>query len=324
MASNPTATSAGPLVEFRAEFARCWNRLPNKALFFTLLAAWLLLFQFLGTCTFGYVDTTSLMYWLYNAFVKSAGNEDHGLLIPFVVLVLFWWKREQLLALPNRLWSPGLILLALALLVHAVGYRVQQQRLSVLGFFGGIYALMALAWGRAWLRAAWFPFFLFAFCIPIGSLAETVTFPLRIMVTKIVATVAHILGLDVIREGTQLFNSSHTYSYEVAAACSGLRSVIAILCLSTIYGFVVFRSPWKRLLMIAAAFPLAVLGNSLRMMCIIAAAEVSGQETGNYVHESAIFSLLPYVPAIASVMALGHWLREQPPEPTLPLQPKTV
>jgi len=34
---------------FWPDAAACWRRLPNKLFFFGLLAAWLLLFQFLGS-----------------------------------------------------------------------------------------------------------------------------------------------------------------------------------------------------------------------------------------------------------------------------------
>ena len=73
-------------------------------------------------------------------------------------------------------------------------------------------------------------FFLFIFCIPIASIGEPITHPLRRLVAAIVVLVCNnLLGMNVQGEGTQLFNSAHTYSYEVAAACSGLRSLTAVL-----------------------------------------------------------------------------------------------
>ncbi len=48
-------------------------------------------------------------------------DEGHGLLIPFVVLVLFWWKRKDLLAKPPGLWWPAIGLIGFALLLHLVG-----------------------------------------------------------------------------------------------------------------------------------------------------------------------------------------------------------
>ncbi len=173
----------GILEEFRLEFLDFWKKLPNKALFFILLAAWVGLFQFFGNSTFGYVPTPSLLKWMYHAYSISSpfSDDGHGLVIPFVVLGVFWWRRKELLALPHRTWWPALLLVALALVIHLIGYAAQQPRISIVGLFVGIYALMGLAWGPVFLRASFFPFFLFAFSVPLGSLAEAVTFPLRLM-----------------------------------------------------------------------------------------------------------------------------------------------
>ena len=51
------------------------------------------------------------------------------------------------------------------------------------------------------------------------------------------------------------------------------------------------------------------------MLAIVIAAEIGGQEAGNYVHEGGkfgIISLLPYVAVFGGLMLLGHWLRESP------------
>lgn len=297
--------------DFKTEFLHCWEQIPNKGLFFGLLAAWLMLFQFLGNGTFGYVDTASLMHWMYSAY---KGDDGQGLLIPFVVLALIWWKRKEFLAAPNRIWTPGLALLAGALALHVLGYLVQQPRVSIVALFSGVYALIGLIWGPAWMRTGFFPFFLFAFCIPISSIGEPVTFPLRIMASKLVWLISHGLGIDVVRDGNQLYDSGRTYRYEVAAACSGLRSLMAIFAIATIYGFLSFEKNWKRVLMMASAFPLAVVGNVTRLLSIIIAAEVFGQSGGDRVHDSFFFSLLPYIPAIISVAVLARWFGSDKPE----------
>jgi len=287
-------------------------------MFFGLLAAWLLLFQFLGSSAIGYVHTSSLLEWMYVVYnsVSETADDAHGMLIPFLVLGLFWWKRKELLAQPMKTWWPGLFLVALGLVAHLVGYIVQQQRISIVGLFTGLYGLMGLVWGPRWLRASLFPFFLFAFMVPLGSLTEKVTFPLRIMVTWIVEHLFDdVLGIGVQRSGTQLFNSLGTYQYEVAAACSGIRSLISIFLLATSYAFLVFRSPWKRLVMIAASLPLAVIGNVVRLSSIVAAGELSGQQAGNFVHENALISISPYVPAILGVIWLGGWLEKMDRKP---------
>jgi exosortase len=150
--------------------------------------------------------------------------------------------------------------------------------------------------------------------VPLSALLLPLTFPLRLLVTWLVALIANLMTINVVRQGTILFGPGGSYQYEVAAACSGMRSLVAIFLLATIYGFITFRSPGKRLLMMSLALPLSVLGNLARMLCIVFAAEIGGQATGNYVHESSIFSLIPYIPAIAGLMLVGRWL-EKKPEP---------
>lgn len=300
-------------------FSECWRRLPNKELFFPLLLAWLAFFHFLGNSTLGYFPKPSLFEWMYNAYTSKSPTADdgHGTLIPIVVLVLFWWKRKELLALPLRVWWPGLVLLGVAAVMHVTGYLVQQPRIGIVALFLGIYGLMGLAWGWNFLRASFFPFFLLAFMVPLGSLTDPITFPLRLMVSKIVAVICDVLGIGVVREGTRLFNAmgmadpSRRFEYDIAAPCSGIRSLIAITAIAIIYAFVAFRSNGKRAGLMLSAVPLAVAGNVCRMMAIVLAAEFGGQKWGNYVHEGGPFgvlSLIPYVPAIFGLMFLGRWL----------------
>jgi exosortase len=313
-------TGNGVLEDFRIQFMECWQRLPNKALFLVLLAAWLALFHFLGNATLGYINTPSLLTWMHIAYVSNPdanGSDDsHGKLIPFVVIALFWWKRKQLMNLPLRTWWPGLLLVALALGLHVMGYMVQQPRISIVALFIGIYGLTGLAWGPEWLRESFFPFILFAFCVPLGWSAVAITFPLRLWVTQMVELISgYVFQIDILREGTKLINPTEHYQYEVAAACSGIRSLFATIAVAIIYAMLSFRTWWRRGLLIASAFPLAVLGNVLRMMTIIISAEIWGQEGGSYVHEGGPFgvlSLLPYVAAFGGLLLLGHWLQERP------------
>jgi exosortase len=301
--------------------AVCWQRLPDKGLFFGLLAAWLVLFHCLGNSTFGYVDTASLFQWMYNAYNSKSPTADdgHANLIPFVVLALFWYKRKELLAQPLKIWSPGLLLVALGLALHIVGYVIQQPRICIVGLFTGIYGLMGLTWGAKWLQASFFPYFLLGFMVPLGSLTEPITFPLRLLVSKVVEFISGtVLAMDVGRRGTVLYSTSGHYQFEVAAACSGIRSLMAITAISVIYAFTAFKSWNRRAVLIAAAVPLAFLGNAFRMMVIVLAAEFGGQEWGNYVHEGGpmgILSLMPYVPAILGLMMLGRWLEKFEPRP---------
>jgi len=311
---NEKSAISTPKSDPGREFYSGWQQLPNKTFFFTLLIAWLALFQFLGNSTFGYSHGSSLFGWMLMAYNGQgvSGDDAYGNLIPFLVAGLFWWKRNELLALPLKMWPPALLIVGFGLLMHMASYLIQEPRFSIIAMFIGIYGLTGLAWGPAWLRHSSFPFFLFIFCVPTAVVLEPITFPLRILVSTLVEWIAHyILGIGVLRMGTQLFDPLGTYQYDVAAACSGIRSLTAIFLFATVCGFVMFRSPGKRLLMMSLSVPFAILGNLLRMLLIIIAAVMGGQEWGNYVHESTLISLVPYLPVFLGLLLVVRWLEEK-------------
>jgi len=313
MDEKPTK-AASP--DWRTDTLACWQRLPNKAFFFALLAAWAVLFQFWGNSILGYVHTPSLFEWLYNFYNVGGEQNDntYGNLIPFLVIGIFWWKRKELLALPLNLWWPGLLLLTGALLLHVFGYAVQQPLFSVIALFGGIYALMGLAWGPAWLRHGAYPFFLFVFSLPLTAFLNFFLFPLRLLVCWLVEMVAHIIGISVIRQGTQLLDPTGHYGYDVVAACGGMRSLTAIILLATVVAFGTLQGACGRIFLVALAVPFSVLGNMLRLLAIIIAAELGGQKCGDYVHEGGplgIISLLPYIPGIIGLLWVGRALERR-------------
>jgi exosortase len=304
-----TVAPPSPTPGLAEELRAFGETLPDKGWFAALLAAWCALFHFLGNSTFGYVASPSLFAWLWNAHANAA-DDSLGGLIPLAVFALLWWKREELAAVPKRAWWPAVVVVALALLMHVAGYVVQQPRVSVVAFFVGLYALTGLVWGWAWLKATFFPYFLFAFVMPMSSDMEGLTLPLRQMATKITVIFSHVLGIDVVQQGTQIFDRAMRFQYNVEAACSGLRSLTTMLALSCVFAFVFFRRTWKRAAMIATSVPLAVLGNATRLMAIVIAAENFGQSAGNFVHDHWFFSLLPYVPSVIGMALLAKVLRE--------------
>src|SRR5712671_3747209 len=94
---------------FWEESADFWRQLPNKLIFFALLAPWFLLFHYLGNSTLGYVNTPSIFgwwVWIYTGGLDGATaaksitkilamDEAHAWFVPLVVLGLLWLKRRE-------------------------------------------------------------------------------------------------------------------------------------------------------------------------------------------------------------------------------------
>ncbi len=250
-----------------------------------LLGITWLLFEKAGSSIWRTKFGTSLFTWLWMAWNDPIYDSAHGKLIPFISLGLLWWKRCPILALPpaqdwRALWGIGA-----ALSLHWMGMRGQIPRLSVL-------ALILLLWSMVWLAQGWprakmmsFPFAFLVFMIPMNFLESIVAFPMRMLVTKASAQISHLLGIAVMRDGTRLFDATGAYQYDVAPACSGIRSLTAIIMLSIIYGHVTQDRTWKKFFLFLAGFPLAIAGNVVRITAIVIAAQCFGQAAGNVVHE---------------------------------------
>jgi exosortase len=160
------------------------------------------------------------------------------------------------------------------------------------------------------LRSVAFPFFLLVFCVPLGNAAEMITFPLRMLVTKLSVGIAqHGLGIDVLREGSMIFAADRSFQYDVAPACSGIRSLVALVALTTVFGFLSFRSWWRRGLVVMLAAPLAVAGNTLRILLVIIAGEAFGQDAG--VAIESWLGFLTFALALVVLVLLSRWLREE-------------
>ncbi len=309
------------------------SAVPHKGVFLILLLSWIGLFHFFGNSTFGYANTPSLFGWLLNIYQHSPDDESFAYLVPILMTALLWWKRAELVALPKAGWWPSCILLFCAVVLHLVGYVIQQQRISVVGLFLGLYALTGIVWGWRWLKATFFPMFLLAFLIPLPMDLEGMTLPLRLVSTKISVSIGHLLGIsDVAGDGTLIVFPERHLRYEVEAACSGLRSLTVMTAMSCIFAFVTFKSHWKRLLVIASAAPLAILSNSLRLLSIIiggnwkydqlkssglplSEVRLGAQSFGGYIHDHAVIKLVPYALGFVGLMLLAKWLRDQAETP---------
>ncbi len=293
------------------EISALWKKLPHKSVFLVGAIALALLFHFLGNATFGYVDTSSAFEWAYNAYNAKLSEDGHGNLIPFAVVALLIWKRKELSELSYEAWWPGVVFLAVGLVLHLVGFIAQQTRISILGLFVAFYGLMGFCWGKAWLKATFFPYILFLFCVPIGSLAQPVTFPLRVLVSTLAAGFSDVvLQIDVVRQGTLIMDANEKFTYDVAAACSGIRSLMTLVPLTLAFGFIAYQAWWKRIFLILLSVPLAVAGNTLRIILVIIIGDEFGQETGAYWEQKLGF--VTFLVAIMGIFALDFWLNETP------------
>jgi exosortase len=245
------------------------------------------IFQFLGNSTLGYVHTASLFYWWAYQWINPLSETQHGLLI---LALSAWLLMRNIRAEPPSCGSLGATLRASiaamigGLLVHLAGFVAEQARVSIIGLLLFTWGVAAFAGGPRWGRSAVFPLGFMLFAVPLNAL-DSAGFWLRMWVVDASAAITHGLGIGVLVNGTQLLSPDGHYDYDVAAACSGVRSLVALSALSLLIGYLRFRPFGVRAAMLLLSLPLIYIGNVVRIVAIVTAAQLGGQAWGDRVHE---------------------------------------
>lgn len=204
--------------------------------------------------------------------------------------------------------------LGAGLLLLLLGNLTQETRIGIIGFGLGLVGWAWASGGRRWARAATFPVVLLLSTMPLGFLSDELATWLRFRVIEVTHTVANWAGLDVVRQGTQLSNAAGTFQYDVAPACSGIRSLIALVVLSLLVGYFGFRALWRRIFFIALALPLAFFGNCVRISSIILAGHFLGHDAGTWVHDNLgmVAFLVVLGMSLGTMFLMRRFLPERP------------
>ena len=192
-------------------------------------------------------------------------NFSHGFFVPLFSAFLVWQDRSRLQQIPLRPSWSGLAILALALCVFIVGQMGAElflSRFSLLLVLAGILVLF-LGWNH--FRAVLFPWAFLVLAIPIPSIVfNQITFPLQLLASRVAAMTLPVFGVPILREGNVIHLPVMTL--EIAEACSGIRSLMSLVTLSIIYGYLLEKRLWVKCLLAIASIPIAVLANSARII----------------------------------------------------------
>jgi exosortase len=186
----------------------------------------------------------------------------HGLLL---APLAFWlaWRRGLC---PDRRPEPvaGTLLLVGAVALRyasALAAELFTMRASLLG---GLAALVVYAWGWRQLLRWWLPATLLLLSIPLPAVVVgTLALPLQFKASQMGAALLEARGVPVELSGNIIALPGHRLF--VTEACSGLRSLTALLSLGVLVGGLWLRTPAGRATLVAAALPVAIAINAARV-----------------------------------------------------------
>ena len=189
-------------------------------------------------------------------------DAGHGLLLAPVAVWLAWRSRSGVAMAP----APGAgiaILVAAVLLRYASGLAAEMftmrgsMLLALVGlvvYYAGV--RRALAW--------WLPFTILGLSVPLPEvLLNSIAMPLQLQASAMGASLLESRHVPAMLQGNVIQLPGHRLF--VTEACSGLRSLTALLSLGVLAGGLWLRTPVARAALVVSAIPVAVVLNGIRV-----------------------------------------------------------
>jgi len=193
-------------------------------------------------------------------------DAGHGLLLGPLAIWLAW-RRGLAGGIPGEAGGhrvTGLVLLAGAVVLRYLSGLAAELFTMRLSMMGAGFGLVVFLWGWRQLRAWWLPALLLVLSIPIPDVVlNSLAFPLQLKASQGGAALLEWRQVPVRVAGNVILMPGQTLF--VTEACSGLRSLTALIALGTLVGGLWLRRPWTRILLVLGTLPVAMALNSVRI-----------------------------------------------------------
>jgi exosortase len=247
------------------------------------------------------------LVWVWDSWMLPESYYAHGPLVPAVAAAVVWQRRTIMSARPLAFDGRGWWLLGPALAMHGAGAALTVDSLSAASLVLAVPGAAWLACGPARLRGLWPVLGLTVFAVPLPMFVSgRLAFELKEIAVDAGLAVAGAVGFGGVRQGS-LLRLPDGGALEVADACGGLRSLVALTLIAYCVVFFFGRPRGARLLLLALAVPLALVCNVLRIaaLCLI------GQHYGAEVASGTLHDVVNgtvYATALLVVLLLDRAL----------------
>ena len=190
---------------------------------------------------------------------------SHGPLIPVLSGLLFLRQlKEEPIHLGPVDRRPGLAVVALALLMGALGTFAQVPDIVAYGLIVWTFGILLVSFGWNQGKHFWPPVVHLVYMLPLPALVyyKTSTW-LQLISSELGVFFLHLLNVPVYLDGNII--DLGVYKLLVAEACSGLRYLFPIMSFSYVFA-VLYRGPmWHKAVLLISAAPITVVMNSVRI-----------------------------------------------------------
>lgn len=209
------------------------------------------------------------LYWSYKSPYYT-----HVILIPVVSAYLVIKRRSEIFAdvgyaiiLGGAVAGLGMLLLVAASMVASEWSNNDHYTLVACSTVLVIIGTFILLFGVRAFLAARFPLLFLIFMVPFPTgLEQWVIRVLQLGSAEFVSIIFSLTGVPVLRDGT-LFNLPGI-SIEVAPACSGIRSSMALVITAVLAGHMFLKLNWNKVVLVLAVIPVTMFKNGIRIVTL--------------------------------------------------------
>lgn len=233
---------------------------------------------------------------------------SHGYLVPFVSAFIIWYKRKRLkdmVVVPSRF---GLWVLRGGLILYLFASWWYVNFLAAFSMIVVLAGLCLYLFGKNITKELVFPLSFLFFMVPLPKIAIIyITFWLKLFAAAVATKVVSLLGVPAVVKGAFILLPNNMV-LEVDNACSGLRSLIALLALGASYAYFLRTSLLKKYIFFFASFPIAIIANLLRIAINIWIFYVYTPTSSVFKRIDTITGLLVFVFAFIGLSVVGKWI----------------
>jgi exosortase len=246
------------------------------------------------------------LVWMWERWFARDSYYSHGILVPFVTGYLIWQKKDELtkISWKESAWGIRLIIFGIILHIFSAAFRIYfSSGFSMLIVFIG---MMLYFVGEEYLKKIIFPISFLVFMIPIPEVAiVNISFKLKLFAAEIATIILNNMRIPALREGS-VIKMRHA-QVVVDDVCSGLRSLISLTALGSIFAYWMKGAMWRKVLLFLSTIPIAVITNVVRVIFLSAISEIWGpQYASGTVHD--ITGFMVFALAFILLYAVGKLL----------------
>jgi len=189
-------------------------------------------------------------------------DAGHGLLLFPVALYLAW--KSGIVAEPRPQRALGLALLIGAVVLRYLSGLAAELFTMRISLLGAAIGLVLYLYGVRQIIRWWLPGLLILLSVPLPAVVlGTLALPLQLVASKWGAALLALRHVPVRLAGNVIQLPGR--SLFVTEACSGLRSLTALIALGVLVAGLWLKSPWSRVLLVLLAIPVAMILNAVRV-----------------------------------------------------------